>query len=135
MVPVEGAVDGGRLGEGRGLGEELEGEAVAGIVRVQRVTCQRQQLAAVLGLPLVVHRVVLVHPLLGLGVIEHGRVRCDTDLAAAELTRDVHHARQVVERVAAAGEQQRLVGHQQAIGAKTRFLVGQSSCCRVWSDE
>ena len=36
-VPVEGAVDGRQMGEGRRLGEELEGQAVAGIVGVEQI--------------------------------------------------------------------------------------------------
>ena len=65
-VPVEVAIDRGQIGEGRRLGEQLEGQAMAGIVGVQQVAREGQKLAAVLGHPVLVDRVVLVEPGLGL---------------------------------------------------------------------
>ena len=50
-------------------------------------------------------------------MLEHGGIGRHANLATAEFARDMHHFRQVVERMTAAGHQQRLVGHQQAVRA------------------
>ena len=65
-VPVEAAVDGGEVGEGRRLREELESEPVAGIVGIEEVAGEGEELPPVLGEPALVDRVELVEPRLGL---------------------------------------------------------------------
>ena len=81
------------MGEGRRLGEQLEGQPMAGIVGVQQVAREGQQLAAVFGHPALVDRVELVEPGLGLRRLERGLVGGHADLAAAELAGDMHHLR------------------------------------------
>ena len=76
------AVDRGQVGERRRLGEQLEGQPVAGVVGVQQVAGEGQQPAAVLRLPALVDGVELLHPRPGLGAGEGGRVGRHADLAA-----------------------------------------------------
>src|SRR5882672_5265938 len=90
-IPVEIPVDRGQVSERRRLREQLEGQAVAGIIRIQEVARKGQQPPPVLGNPLIVDGVELLQPRLGLGVLERRLVRRDADLSAAQFARDVHH--------------------------------------------
>jgi hypothetical protein len=54
--------------ERRRLGEELEGQAVAGIVRIEQIAGEGQKLAAVLGLPVFVQRIEFAEPFAGLRI-------------------------------------------------------------------
>src|SRR5207237_10863748 len=60
---VERIVDRVQVIEVRRLGELDKGQPVSGIVRVQEVTGKGQELAAVLGLPVVVEGVEFLQPL------------------------------------------------------------------------
>src|SRR5437763_38988 len=84
-IPVEVPIDRGEMGEGRRLSEELEGQPVAGIVRVEEIAGEGEQLPAVVGEPAFIDRIVLLQPRPGLRRVEGGLVGRDADLAAAEL--------------------------------------------------
>src|SRR5687768_9776647 len=99
------------------LREELKREAVAGVIGVQQVASIGQQFATVLRVPVVVDRVELVEPRLGLRVREAREVGCDANLPATEIAGDVHHLSQSRAGVDAARIEQTLVWHQQATGA------------------
>ena len=60
---IEGVVDRVQMVEMRRLGELDKGQPVPGVIRVQEVAGEGQELAPVLGLPLVVQRIELVEPL------------------------------------------------------------------------
>src|ERR1700722_6661367 len=61
-VPVEIAVDGCEMGIRGRLGEQLERQAGAGVVGVEQVAGESQQLTPVVGDPIVIDAVVLVEP-------------------------------------------------------------------------
>jgi hypothetical protein len=66
------------MGERRRLREQLERQAVAGVVGVEQVAREREQAAAILGLD-PIDRQVLVQPRAGLGIGERrgaGASRC-----------------------------------------------------------
>ncbi len=94
---------------------------MAGIVRVQQIAREGQQLAAVFRHPALVHRVVLVEPGLGLRRVERGLVGGHADLAATKFAGDMHHVMKLRACQHPPGEQQGLVGHHQS----ARTALGQ----------
>ena len=101
---------------GRRLAEKLKGQPVPGIVRTDQIAGKGQQLAAVLGQPLLVQAIVFLQPWPGLGGVEGAGIRGQAELAAAQLARQVHHLVQLRTGQHPAGIKQRLVGHHQPGG-------------------
>src|SRR5579885_2023062 len=91
---VEAVEDGIEVREGRRLGEELEGDAVAGVIGVEQVACIGEEPPPVLGRPELVDAVVFLEPGPRFLGGEGGAVGRDADLAAAELARKMHHGGQ-----------------------------------------
>ena len=110
-IPVKVAINGRGLGERRGLGEQLKGQAMTGIVRIEQITRIRQKFTTILGHPIVIDRVKFVHPGLCFFGVKHRGIWGHTDLSATQFACNVHHGVQVVQRMATAGKQQGLVGH------------------------
>ena len=103
------------------IGRELEGQAMPGVVGVQEIAGEREELSAVLCLP-VSDAVVLVEPGSGLRVPEGGRRGRDADLASAKIPCQVNHCRQLGAGEYATRVEERLVRHQEPAGARLSVL-------------
>jgi len=92
---VERVIDRVQVIEVRRLGELDKRQPMPGMIRVQEVAGEGQELAAVRGVPVVVECVEFLQPLARPGGGKGGGAGGQADLAAAQLAGDVHHLRQV----------------------------------------
>src|SRR5471032_3489154 len=67
-VEIKVAVHGAKMSKRWRLGKQLERQPMSGVVGIQQVTGEREQLAAVIGDPVFINGVVLVEPVADLGV-------------------------------------------------------------------
>src|SRR5882757_3895603 len=116
-APFEVPIDRRKVGERGRLREQLEGEPMPGIVRVQEIARKGEQAPPVIGDPVVIDGVEFFQPRLGFGVVERRFIGRDADLTAAELAGEMHHLRQLRAGVHAPGIEQGLVRHHEAAGA------------------
>ena len=81
-------------------------KSVKAVPGIETLQTSHITMAPVVRHPILVDGVEFLQPLSGLGVMEGGEVRGHADLAAAQLTRQMHHARQVGAGMHAAGVEQ-----------------------------
>ena len=90
-MPVKVPVDRSKMGKGWRLGEELKGQSMACVIRIQKIARECQQLAPILCDPILINGIELLHPLTDFGMLKTAGIRSDTDLAAAQLPRNMRH--------------------------------------------
>ncbi len=115
---VEVVVDREQMREWRRLGEELKGEAVSGVVRVQQVAREGEQAATVVGVDIADGK-VLVQQRPSLGIAVRRGVGGDAKLAAAQVAHQVHHRGKLSAGEDASRVKQCLIRHEKSAG--TRF--------------